>query len=138
MPNRLIDPRRGGLAPKRQTRVKRDAAMEGQALLIQRLDRLESQITEAQSYAREAHRLAQSWTGTLKDHSKTVGVMDAWRKELERRIAEISIGPTTQSDRLQAYDNLKAAIGGFISELIKSDPVFVRRILDAQEVRSHP
>jgi hypothetical protein len=57
--------------------------------VIERLDTLEESVQRADNYATAAFKKAESWESTLRDHSKTVGLMDAWRKELERRIGEV-------------------------------------------------
>ena len=111
-------------------------AMEGQALLINRMDVLKNTLDtvmetsqRADARAREAMKRMETWESTLRDHSKTVGLMDAWRKELERRIEEVSSRiavPTSPFPTLTPEQRMHVAVQEFLKTLTTIDPTLMR------------
>lgn len=93
--------------------------------VIERLDTLEESVQRADNYATAAFKKAESWESTLRDHSKTVGLMDAWRKELERRIGDVDARTSTSNPPDAKQLQIASAIRDFINALEGIDVALV-------------
>ena len=100
--------------------------LEAHRIIITRIEALEYMIDKLRESTHHDHVTVERWQSTLNDANKTVGLMDAWRKELERRIAEIAANQTTPTSPYpDRYLKIRPALKTLVEALQNMDDDFL-------------